>query len=240
MSELTPNTDPRVVVFDAVGTLIFPDPPAPVVYAQFGKRFGSQLAVETIRQKFGHAITRQDQQDRLDGLQRRNTNEQRERERWRIIVAEIFEDVIDADGELFEALWGHFGQGHHWRMFDDVAPTWRRLQCRGMVLAIASNFDERLLDICQAHEPLSGCQHIHWSAEIGYPKPSPEFFAEMSKRIAAVPEEMLFVGDSPVNDYQGAQAAGWNAKLLCRQDRHAAGPDEITSLREVLSQIGDE
>ena len=223
-----------MVIFDAVGTLIYPDPPATVVYAQFGRRFGSKRPAESISTRFHDAIGRQDQADRLDGLRRRSTNELREWQRWQAVVAEVFDDVANADGKLFEGLWDHFSQSEHWRIFDDVVETWQALERRGMVLAVASNFDERLPTILASHEPLNGCQRIYWSAEIGYPKPSPEFFAEVARRIGAVPEEILFVGDSPVNDYQGAKTVGWNAKLLCRERCAAARPDEIVTLNQIL------
>jgi len=229
-----------VVIFDAVGTLIDPDPPAAVVYAQFGRRFGSKHPAESISMRFRDAIGRQDQADRLDGLRRRSTSEPREWQRWQTIVAEVFDDVADAGGELFEGLWGHFSLGEHWRIFDDVVETWQALERRGTVLAVASNFDERLPAILASHEPVNACQRIYWSAEIGYPKPSPEIFAEVARRIDAAPEEILFVGDSPVSDYEGAKAVGWNTKLLCREQRTATGPDEIVTLTQILQGINDE
>ena len=39
----------RAVFFDAVGTMIHPDPPAATVYARVGRRFGSRLPAEAVR-----------------------------------------------------------------------------------------------------------------------------------------------------------------------------------------------
>ncbi len=239
-AEFSRQATPRVVIFDAVGTLIYPDPPAALVYAQFGDQFGSKYPPDSIGRRFRNAFNRQEQADKITGLQRHATNELRERQRWKNIVSEVFEDVSSADDVLFDALWEHFSRGEHWKMFEEVAEIWQVLERLNLVIAIASNFDERLSAICTAHQPLNSCQRIYWSAEIGYPKPSPEFFAEIARRLNALPQEILFVGDSPVNDYQGAKAVGWNAKLLCRQQESVTGPDEILNLRQILPLVNGE
>ena len=239
-AEFSRQATPRVVIFDAVGTLIYPDPPATLVYAQFGDQFGSKYPPDSIGRRFRNAFNRQEQADKITGLQRHATNELRERQRWKNIVSEVFEDVSSADDVLFDALWEHFSRGEHWRMFEEVAEIWQVLERLNLVISIASNFDERLSAICTAHQPLNSCQRIYWSAEIGYPKPSPEFFAEIARRLNASPQEILFVGDSLVNDYQGAKAVGWNAKLLCRQQESVTGPDEILNLRQILPLVNGE
>ena len=42
----------RGVLFDAVGTLIYPDPPVAEAYRSIGRRFGSRLSVEQIAARF--------------------------------------------------------------------------------------------------------------------------------------------------------------------------------------------
>ena len=59
------RSPPGAVFFDAVGTLIHPDPPAPVVYAAVGRHYGSNLDVETITAHFRAAFRRQEAIDRL-------------------------------------------------------------------------------------------------------------------------------------------------------------------------------
>src|SRR5947208_1330280 len=49
----------RVVVFDAVGTLIYPDPAAPEVYARIGRKYGSRLGADTVAPRFVAAFARQ-------------------------------------------------------------------------------------------------------------------------------------------------------------------------------------
>ncbi len=95
---------PRVVFFDAVGTLIHPEPSAPAVYAAVGRRFGSRLDVETIARRFRDAFRRQETIDRLAGWR---TDEGRELARWPAIVAETLADIADPEAcfrELYAAL----------------------------------------------------------------------------------------------------------------------------------------
>jgi putative hydrolase of the HAD superfamily len=239
----------RAVLFDAVGTLMRPEPPVAVAYQTVARRFGSQLSQQEVARRFAIAFNEQEEADRrvhddaeaganaADSapLARRATDEQRERRRWQRIVADVFHEVDDAGGQLFDALWNHFAQSRHWALYDDVAGAWRDLERRGLTIGIASNFDERLVNICREMEPLAGCRHIFWSAGIGFPKPSPEFFRAVAQRLALPPEQILLVGDSRVNDFLGAQAAGWHALLVDRASENAN--DGIISSLEALTRL---
>src|SRR5439155_17886661 len=90
---VTAHTSPiRAVFFDAVGTLLHPEPSAGLAYHAVGTRHGSQLAPEVVRARFRAAFARQEAEDRSAGLR---TDEGREVLRWRSIVAEGLEDVRD-------------------------------------------------------------------------------------------------------------------------------------------------
>ncbi len=208
----TPHSALRAVLFDAVGTLIEPDPPVVETYHAAGLRFGSSLPAETIRLRFRSALARQ---EALDAQSSHRTSEARELARWRAIVAEVFDDVPDIEA-LFQTLWRHFAEPGHWRVHDDAAECWQRLAESGFFLGIASNFDARLEAICQGHELLAG-RTCFISSHIGYKKPAPEFFRFIEQRLELRPDEILLVGDDLENDYLAAQAAGWQALLVARE-----------------------
>ncbi len=46
------------------------------------------------------------------------------------------------------------------------------------------------------------------SGEEDYDKPEPEIFQLMAKRLGVEPEEMMYVGDNPLNDVEGSRQAG--------------------------------
>jgi putative hydrolase of the HAD superfamily len=199
----------RWILFDAVGTLIYADPPVADAYHAAGQAFGSKLTRDEIRRRFPLALA-------AEHGENRSTSEAHERERWRRIVANVISDVGDATNEVFEYLWQHFAQPRHWRLFDDVRPALSELRRRGFHLGIASNFDGRLHHIVQNLPELVACDAVFVSSEIGYTKPDPRFFAAVKNQLGATPSQIALVGDDFVADIQGSTAAGWRAILLDR------------------------
>lgn len=221
---------PRVVFFDAVGTLIHPDPPAPRVYAAAGRRFGSRLDETTIAALFRAAFRRQEEVDRAGNLR---TDEAREVARWRAIVGEVFDDIRDTE-TCFQELYFHFAQPGAWRCQPESAAVFAALAERGHLLGIASNFDHRLRGLVENMPALRPMRHLVISSEIGWRKPAPEFFAAMCRQAGSAPEHVLYVGDDLVNDYQGALSAGVRAVLLAVHGFAADAVEVwISSLREL-------
>lgn len=223
-----PAVTVRFVLFDAVGTLIHVQPSVAEVYWVVGSRHGSQLTVEQIRERFGESFARHQ-----DGGP---THEAHERERWRTIVAEVLHDIPHAGDQPFEELWTAFARPEQWSLFDDVAAIWTELQRRGLILGIASNFDLRLLPICRAFRPLRSAAHCFVSSQIGFPKPHREFYRGVEQALNAEPAEILLVGDSVVQDVEGALSAGWQALHL---DREGAANTErsIVSLTDLCDRL---
>ena len=220
----------RAVLFDAVGTLIYPEPPVAEAYHLAAWSYGSQLTAEEIGRRFSNAFARCD-------AECLPTSEAAERERWRKIVREVIDDVPPADEcKLFDALWSHFARPEHWRQYADVPAVWDTLANRGYAVGVASNFDGRLRGVLRGHPPLSGCQTLFVSSQVGYPKPAAEFFTAVEQRLQLLPEEILLVGDDERNDRQGARAAGWQA-LLLQRGVPGDSDDCIQSLAELLERL---
>ena len=214
--------DIRAVLFDAVGTLIYPDPPVAQAYYSRGKEFGSNLTVDEVANRFAAAFAKQEEfdahvNDSPPSLRRKPTNPTRERQRWQQIVADVFHEVADVGGALFEVLWDHFARPTSWRLFSDATPTWEQFSRRGdLTLGIASNFDDRIVDVFRELAPFVDDQIIFHSAGLGHSKPDPDFFRCIQQQLNFAPEQILLVGDDPINDVQGAIAAGWQAILVNR------------------------
>lgn len=225
---------PRWIIFDAVGTLIYPEPSPGRAYWEIGRKFGSTLTEEEITRRFRSAFRISERED-IDGAgSHLRTSEEIERQRWRRIVAEVLDDVTDAEG-AFEDLFAHFARPTAWRCFSDTAPTLHDLQQAGFRLGIASNFDGRLNAVCDALPGLSLLERRIVSAEIGHRKPSIDFFREVERITDSRPDELLMVGDDFENDVAGAQAAGWQAVYLCRRGEvPAGGVADLRQLTEFL------
>ena len=250
----------KAVLFDAVGTLIYPQPSVAQAYFLAGRQFGSKLTVDSIEDRFRNALCKQDQADQLkyEGtgsrkselavdqtlpdpvtkehtirLERHPTSQVREQDRWRTIIREVFDDVQQPEGDLFSYLWTHFGDSRNWSLYDDVQVTWQHLAASELRLGIASNFDNRLLTICQNLTPLDQTRDVFCSSEVGFPKPSPHFFQEVAARMQLHPSEILMVGDDRENDLTGALTAGGQG-LHLKRDTIGTETNTITSLEDLL------
>jgi putative hydrolase of the HAD superfamily len=200
----------RAVLFDAVGTLIYPDPPVAEVYHCAGRKLGSKYSREEIAQRFPLAIKKHHQGD--------TTSEEQERQRWERIVYDVMDDFDDPDRRLLNELWRHFGSATSWQLYDDVAPVWWELARQGYLLGIASNFDGRLRAICRGLPPLDGCERIFVSSEVGFSKPVPRYYRAVEHQLGLKAEQILLVGDDYEADVSGPQAAGWKTMWLRRRE----------------------
>jgi putative hydrolase of the HAD superfamily len=217
------------VFFDAVGTLIQPRPDAARVYAEVGRRFGSRFTEVVIASRFRTAFHQREEVDRREGWR---TDEHRERRRWREIVAEVLDDVSDPAG-CFAALYEHFRRPESWECASDADAVLRELSGRGLVLGLASNFDERLRHVAEGLPELRPVRHYIISAEIGWRKPAPAFFAAILEQTQLPPTRVLFVGDDPENDFAGASAAGMHALMFDPKNKHLDVP-RLTGLAALL------
>jgi putative hydrolase of the HAD superfamily len=219
------------VAFDAVGTLIYPQPAAPVIYAQVGRMHGSQRNIEQIGARFAAAFQQEELHDRQAGFR---TSEQRERLRWQRIVSQVLDDVSNPES-CFQELFEHFSRPDAWRTNEDAAVTLGRLAAQGLVIAIASNYDHRLRSVAAGKPELRPVAHLIISSEVGWRKPAPQFFRAVSQACQVAPAQIVFIGDDLVNDYQPAQTAGMRPVLLSSDSKAAEqGFLQIGRLAELL------
>jgi putative hydrolase of the HAD superfamily len=219
----------QAVFFDAVGTILHPEPPAASVYASIGQRWGSRLTTAEVAPRFRaafHAEEIADHQHRL------RTSEAREVERWRHIVAQVLNDVRDP-AACFAELFDHFSRPDAWRTDPEAAGVLATLSKRGFQVGVASNYDRRLRSVLAGLSELAGVQHLVISSEVGWRKPSPRFFAALVERTGLAPQQIALVGDDWDNDYEGARAAGLHAIYLDTRGQHPEAV-HIRSLRELL------
>jgi putative hydrolase of the HAD superfamily len=86
--------------------------------------------------------------------------------------------------------------------------------------------------------PLGSCRCRVISSQIGWRKPSAEFYRNAELQLRLRPEQLLLIGDDYNADYVGAQRAGWQAVLLDRKSS-AQQAFSVRSLAEVPALIAN-
>jgi putative hydrolase of the HAD superfamily len=224
----------RAVLFDAGATLLHPEPPVEQVYARELAADGARFSPSQIEEALGRAWRRIREQggDRYGGVRG-------EPEFWRAFLDRVRGDLdggtVSADA--FRRLASHFRDPRSWAVYPDVRPALDCLHAAGLRLAVVSNWDSYLPELLSALDLAPSFQAVLVSAIEETGKPEPEIFRRACVRLGVAPAEALHVGDSPLEDYEGARAAGLSALLLDRAGLHEAAPDRIGSLSEVAERL---
>lgn len=215
------SNDLKCLVLDAVGTLIYPDPPVTTVYRETGREFGIELSKDVIEARFNTGYRKFFSQADCS-----ETSEQDEFLRWSELVKFVFCGSHQT-GAIFQSLWNHFATPHHWKIFEDVLAFWRAAQARFKKIVIASNFDKRLKLICENIMPLNRADKVFCSSEIGFNKPAKRFYLAIQNHCSLQPNQILMIGDNALNDVDAPRKTGWHARHLDRSQ---------SSLSDLLSE----
>lgn len=119
-------------------------------------------------------------------------------------------------------------------LFDDVLPVLNALTDAGIPLAICSNLAKPygvIIDRLLPQFNFIKCL----SYTVGAIKPDKEIYDAIVNGSGVSPEQILFVGDTWLADYDGPRRYGFQAKHLVR-DQHPA-TDSISSLKDLLQGL---
>lgn len=125
-------------------------------------------------------------------------------------------------------------------LFDDAAATLQALRERGLRVGVVTNGplvqQHRKLDVAGIRPLLDT---VLVSSEEGVQKPDPEIFARAAARLGLSPRQCVFVGDHPINDIEGACAAGMSAVFIATRTPDPAheGVPVIHTPGEILSVV---
>ncbi len=228
-----------VICLDAGHTLLYADPPAPVLYARAMSRLGRAVTPEEVAPAFADTWAAM-QQDSPPGEDRYGGGPEGERAWWGLFVRRVLVRLgHDAPWQpVLEELWAAFAEPSLWRTYPEVHPTLAALRQRGLRLAVVSNWDSRLPEILAGLDLVRYLDAVTVSRIEGIEKPNPEIFRRTLERLGTTPNAAVHVGDSPIEDYRGARSAGLRAVLIDRDHRFAAnGRCRIERLDELLELL---
>lgn len=227
----------RAVFLDAQGTLIRPYPSTVDLYREALRGSGAEVDPARIAQAVSELWT--EHKRATAGQSRFDTSDEATRRWWDEFNTRLFRRLI-GDGNpapFVAASWEIFGRPEKWRTFQEVDQVVEELRRRGYRLGVVSNWDSRLLPICQSLGLARRMDFLLASALAGVEKPDPRIFRLALATAGVSPGEAIHVGDDYEADVLGARAAGIEALLLDRGGQHEGKPERIGSLTELLEKL---
>ena len=214
----------RAVLLDALGTLVHFEPPAPLLQVELRERLGLEVSLETAKAAMKAEIA----------YYRAHLHEGRDPESvaaLRRAAADAMRPVLGTDADLTGPLLAAL----RFRAYPDAAPALRELRAAGLRLVVVSNWDHSLHERLEETGLAPLVDGAVASAELGHAKPARAIFDHALELAGAPAGAALHAGDSPVEDVEGALAAGLRAVLVARDGRGPApaGVATIGTLAEL-------
>lgn len=225
------------ITLDAGNTLLYCDPSPPEIYAHHLGRHGPSVRAEDVGPVFAEAWAEM-QRRTPAGADRYGSKPGGEIEWWGEFVREVLRRLSHPApwrpllGDLYEA----FCAVDVWHVFPEVSDTLGRLTENGIPLAVISNWDRRLPEILDNLGLTNFFDVITVSSLAGVEKPATEIFSGTLERLGVSATATLHVGDSPLDDYYGAEEAGMIPVLI---DRHREFADDGFRRIESLAELVD-
>jgi len=148
---------------------------------------------------------------------------------------ELDEPSRFAGAELYD----RFVQAESWEVFPDVVPTLESLRGRGLRLGLVSNWDHRLPRVLANLGLDRHFEAVEYSSGCGIEKPHPGIFQRCLASLKVLPAHALHVGDSAVEDVEGALAVGMRAMRVDRLDMRSHLGEIIAPMLDGRSGVSD-
>jgi putative hydrolase of the HAD superfamily len=228
------NRLPEALLLDALGTLLALESPAPRLQRTLSNGYGLAVsdrdAERAIHAEIVYYRSHFDEgrdQSTLAALRRRCA------EAMGGALPRKARAGLDSDALVSVLL-----QTLEFSVFDDVLPALAALRARGLRLVVVSNWDVSLVDVLERVGLAPWFDGVVTSAQVGARKPAPAIFERALHLAGVAPDRAVHVGDSLLEDVEGARSAGIAAILL----RRAGGPGPpgvrtVPTLTQLLAAI---
>src|SRR5918996_1143734 len=220
----------EAVLFDVDFTLAKPGPLlGPEGYRDAGERFGLVLDPERYAEARAAAVADLEHHPEL--------------EHDEAIWVRFTEDIVRGMGgkgarvrAVAEAITEGWLHADNFELYEDALPVLELLRRSRMKIGLVSN-TSRDLDAFIRHFALDVDAWIS-SGTHGKVKPSPTIFRAALALLEVEPEAAAMVGDSLLDDIEGARALGMRALLLDRDARYPEVADALPSLVALPAALG--
>ena len=153
------------------------------------------------------------------------------------------EDIVRGMGgdgprvrEVAVAITSGWLQSENFELYEDVLPVLAGLREAGLAIGLVSNTSRDLTSFVR-HFSLDVDAWIS-SGVHGKVKPSPTIFLAALELLGVVAAAAVMVGDSPLDDVEGARALGMRAYLIDREGRFPERDDALPTLLALPALLG--
>ncbi len=218
-----------IVFLDALGTLVWLEPPAPRLRALLAEQ-GHDVSDEHAEAAFGAEISYY-LEHHLEGSDEAGLDDLRDRCASVLLDALALPELEHAGARraMLAAL--------SFQPYPEVPDTLRALHERGNPLIAVSNWDCSLCRWLEDAGLLDLLDGVVSSGASGVAKPDPAIFLRALWYAGAEPGDVLHVGDSLDKDVAGARAAHIRPVLLCRDGEPPEGVETIATLADLPSLL---
>ena len=228
------------ITFDAGNTLLFCEPTPAEIYSEVLSRHGRAVTADEVKPVFADAWVEL-QARTPPGIDRYNSQPGGEKQWWGAFLREVLAR-LEHDAEwrpLLDELYAAFSNPAVWKVYPETHVTLEALHGRGLELAVISNWDRRLPEILDGLGLTDWFRTVTVSAIEMVEKPAAGIFLRTLERLGVGPGETLHIGDSPLEDYDGATAVGMTPVLIDRPGTFVGNRyRRIGSLDEVSELLG--
>lgn len=228
----------EAVTLDVTNTLIH-SPRLGEIYAEVLSRHGFRVDASEARRLV--SVVWQELSCSADpGRDRFTSHPEGERGWWMRFLERMCEHLEAPAPSRFAAaeLFHRFGAAGAWEVFPEVPEALSALAAAGVRLGIVSNWDHRLPGVLEQLGLARFFDAVVYSSAVGVEKPDRRIFAEALSRLGVPAEAALHVGDSRLEDVEGAEAVGMRALLLTRGRARGAGAGDLSDLSPLPSRVG--
>jgi putative hydrolase of the HAD superfamily len=224
----------EAVTFDVTGTLIH-CPRMPEIYAEVLCRHGASVSAEEVAHHFP-IVWRELDCLVPSGVDRFSRHPKGARGWWYRLLERLCELLEAPPPSKFAAaeLFNLFARAEAWDVFPEVDEVLADLSARGCRLGVVANWDNRLPGLLEDLGLRESFDTVVFSSALGIAKPNPKVFLHVLEELAVDPAAAVHVGDSRLEDIEGAIAAGMTGLHLDRGSRRA---DAVADLREALAIV---
>lgn len=219
LDQLPRESLPKVIFFDAMGTLFDLKTSVGEIYHQYAHQYGVEIDAEQIEQAFANSF--KSAPPLAFSPNELTLIKQQEFDWWKQLVSATFEqlEVLENFSDFnafFQEIYSYFGTKEPWYIFPDTVNCLTKCCDRKIELGVISNFDSRLIELLNLLNLDQFFTSITISSVAGFAKPKSNIFQLALNKHNLSSDQAWHIGDSPTEDYAGAKNAGLSSFWLNR------------------------